>query len=133
MITPTPIELDEDKLTEALARRVLNWRIAPGRFLKADRGWIPRWRFRPLKQLDDAFLLLDQSGCHYTIRRSVEGTFSAQVRIGGRVGNASCAERARAICLALGRALRLDGFGGQAEIRPDAQNKSGRRRAGSWT
>src|SRR5512135_579772 len=109
-----PLDFDEDTLTDALACQVLHWKVAPGRFLKADRGWIPRWRFQPLKQLDDAFSLLDQSGCRYIIKRSVDGTFSVQVRIGGRVGKASCGERARAICLALGRALRLDGFEEQA-------------------
>jgi len=124
VIIPTRIELDEGKLTEALACQVLNWRIAPSRFLKADRGWIPRWRFQPLKQLDDAFFLLDQSGCHYTINRSVNGTFSAHVRIGGRVGKASCAEMARAICLALGQALQLEGAStSHPKYRPTPQDR----------
>jgi hypothetical protein len=125
---PTPIELDEDKLTEALAREVLNWRIAPGRFLKADRGWIPRWRFQPLKQLDHAFFLLDHLGCRYTIKRNFDGTFSAQVRIGGRMGKASCAERARAISLALGRGLQLDGFADQTGRSSKLENRSAPKR-----
>jgi hypothetical protein len=88
-------------------------------WVKLAASWItPRSRtkpcfagFQPMKHLDDAFALLDHAPSHYIIERSVNGTFSALVRIGGRVGKASSAEKARAICLALGQALQLDGFG----------------------
>src|SRR5262245_53243691 len=43
--------MSEDALTVALAERVMGWRVAPGRFIKSGRSWIPHWRFSPLTRI----------------------------------------------------------------------------------
>jgi hypothetical protein len=95
------------RLTAELANRVMGWRVAPGRFLKSRRGWIPTWRFAPLKRLDDAFQLLESASYDYTLAQ-IKDAFTAEVRIGDRIGNASGRPKARAITLAVARALGLD-------------------------
>jgi hypothetical protein len=40
-----------EHLTSVLAERVLQWRVAPDRFLTGKRAWLPRWRsprFQPI-------------------------------------------------------------------------------------
>ena len=123
--------MTDEKLTAELACRVMGWKAAPDRFLKAGRSWIPRWRFQPLTHLDDAFALLDGSQSQYAIECESKGVFSARVRIGSHVGRAQGGEKARAICLALGRALQLDGFVDQTmrssrRIPPIKPSKSGK-------
>ena len=63
--------MHDDRLTDELARRVMGWRTTSSRFLKPDRAWIPRWRFRPLVELSDAFQLLEQIA-HSDIMRIME-------------------------------------------------------------
>jgi hypothetical protein len=106
-----PTVVSDRQLTDDLARRVMGWGVHPDRYVTSGRSWISQWRFQPLKRLDEAFALLDHSTSHYRIEQTVDGAFTVQVRIDGHSGNASGVEKARAICLALGRALRLDGFG----------------------
>ena len=99
--------MNEDRLTEMLAVQVMGWRVAPGRFIKAGRTWIPRWRFAPLTNLEHAFMLLDRTGSDFRLVRS-DGTFIAEVRVGARTGEASGEPKVRTITMALTRALGLE-------------------------
>lgn len=95
------------ELTQSLAAKVMGWRIARGRYLKAQRSWIPAWRFLPLTRLEDAFQLLNRASGDYKLT-AVEGlAFSAEVRVGDRTGIASGEPKARVIALAVGRAVGL--------------------------
>ncbi len=100
--------MNDDRLTESLAVKVLGWRTAPGRFIKSDRAWTPSWRFAPLTNLEQAFDLLDHAASSYTISTNKEGGFEAEVRVGGRTGKASGKPKARTITLALANALGLE-------------------------
>lgn len=104
--------VSDEKLTAELARRVMGWKPAPNRFVKSGRSWIPKWRFQPLKRLEDAFAVLEHSRCEYVIERSAKAGFTVQVRIGGRIGTAGGDVKARAISVAVGRALQIDGLDG---------------------
>ena len=99
--------MTDDRLTDELVSQVLGWRLAPGRFIKARRSWIARWRFAPLERLDDAFELLDRASRDYTLT-SIEGAFTAEVRVGDRIGSASGGPKARTITLAVARALGIE-------------------------
>jgi len=99
--------MNEGRLTDQLATQVLGWRPSSDRYLKPGRGWIPRWRFRPLQELTDAFRLLDTGVQQYTLTRDSRG-FSAEVQIGSRRGSASGINKARTITLAVARALGLE-------------------------
>lgn len=105
----TRISGNDERLTAILAERIMGWKVAPDRFVKSGRKWIPKWRFAPLSRLDDAFQLLDRStSATYTLeRRNIDG-FSVNVRCGNRVGRASGEPKARAITLALARALGIE-------------------------
>ena len=95
-------------LTNLLAERILGWVAAPDRFLKGDRGWLPRWRFAPLANVDHAFMLLDKAAGAYTLSADKDGVFHAEVLIGDAVGKASGESKARVIALALASALGID-------------------------
>jgi hypothetical protein len=97
--------IQAEQLTIQLAEKVLEWRLAPGRFIKAGRSWIPRWRFNPLTQIDDAFLLLDRARADFRLTGAGNGLFNAEVCVSRRSGRASGNERARTITIALARAL----------------------------
>ena len=99
---------DDQRLTEELAARVLGWRLAPGRYIKSGRCWIPRWRFQPLVELDDAFKLLDGAAHFYILKSDRSGAFSAEVSVGRNTGKASGKSKARTITLALAHALGLE-------------------------
>jgi hypothetical protein len=100
--------MNDDRLTEKLAAMVLGWKTAPGRFIKPDRGWTPRWHFAPLTKIEDAFLLLDRIAKHYTLTTDEGEGFRAEVYVGVRVGRASGERGARTVTLALARALGLE-------------------------
>lgn len=98
-----------DKLTALLAERVLGWRAAPDRFLLNGRCWLARWRFQPLRNLEDAFRLLDAAKpTEYSMGRRGAGAFWVRIRLSGSVGEAHCKSKPRAICLAVARALGVD-------------------------
>ena len=97
--------MTDEHLTDFLAERVMGWRVAPDRFIKSGRKWIVRWRFAPLKSLEDAFDLLDTCGCAYTMSAGLDGQFEAEVRVDGRVGKATGNLKPRTITIALARAL----------------------------
>jgi hypothetical protein len=100
--------MNDDRLTEKLAAQILGWKAAPGRFIKSDRAWTPSWRFAPLTNLEDAFVLLDASASAYTLATNTDRCFEAEVRVGERVGKASGEPKARSITIALARALGLE-------------------------
>lgn len=101
--------ISADLLTARLAQRIMKWRVGPDRFLIGDRQWKPRHYFQPTKRAADAFRLLDASGAErYAITRCERGGCSAQIQIGGVVGEANEASEALAISLAIARALGID-------------------------
>jgi hypothetical protein len=97
--------MNDDRLKEELARRLLAWKVGPDRFIKSGRSWIPKWRFKPLARLEDAFLLLDRAGGTYVLSVGSDGVFTAEVRVGERIGRASGEPKARTITLAISRVL----------------------------
>jgi hypothetical protein len=99
--------MNDQRLTNELATRALGWKPSSDRFIKPDRGWTPRWRFRPLEELADALRLLDAAAQRYTLT-SDGRTFTADVQIDSRRGKASGAHKARAITVAVARALGLE-------------------------
>jgi hypothetical protein len=100
--------MTNEHLTALLAEKVMGWKVRPDRFIKSGRSWIPRWRFEPLKRLEDAFTLLDTVGGIYRLSVHSEGVFTAEVRIGERIGKARGEPKPRAITLAVSRALGIE-------------------------
>ena len=94
-----------DQLTALLVERVLGWKACPDRFIKSERSWTPRSRFRPLDRLEDAFLLLDTARAAYNLSAGSDVVFTARVCVGKRVGKATGEPKARTITLALSQAL----------------------------
>src|ERR1700687_6061055 len=99
--------MNDHRLTDELAIRVLGWQPSSDRFSKPGRGWIPRWRFRPLEDLADALRLLDAAALRFTLTADAR-TFIADVEINPRRGKASGVDKARAITVAVARALGLE-------------------------
>jgi hypothetical protein len=98
---------NDQRATDQLARQVMGWRAAPDRFVKSNRGWIPKWRFQPFSELADAFQLLDNAARAYTLT-SDGRIFTAEVEIGDRRGKASGKSKARTVSLAVARALGIE-------------------------
>lgn len=98
----------DERLRDALIFRILGWRQTPDRYIKANRSWIPRWRFTPLTNLQDAFDLLEIAASSYSLRVQVDGRFEAEVFVDGHVGRAFGEPKARTIAVALARALGID-------------------------
>ncbi len=98
----------DQRLTEALAVRVMGWRVGPDRFIKSGRNWIPRWRFQPLINIEHAFQLLEMAAKTFTLATTPDGTFTARVRVGDQYGSASGEPKATSIALAVARALGLE-------------------------
>jgi len=99
--------MSTEQLTAILAERAMGWVVGPERFLLGGRRWLPRWRFRPLTELADAFQLIDRVADHYTLTKNGR-TFTAQVRTGSGRGTASGEQMARTITLAVARALGME-------------------------
>ena len=100
--------MTDERLTDELACQVMGWKLAPGRYLKPGRAWLPKWRFSPLSRLDDAFQLLDNVSDRFSLVSDQSRTFTAEVRVNSRKGRASGTARARVITLAVARALGLE-------------------------
>jgi hypothetical protein len=98
----------DELLTDELAARVFGWRLAPGRYIKAGRSWIPRSRFQPLADLKDAFRLLDAASKDYCLLAKPDGFFTAEIKMGGRIGKASGKSPSRTITFAVALALGID-------------------------
>ncbi len=105
----TTESLSDERLTDALISRILKWRVAPGRFIKPGRSWIPRWRFMPAVNLNDAFQLLDAAKPEaYSMGLEKGQAFRVWVQIAGASGEAHDSSKARAITRAIGRALGME-------------------------
>jgi hypothetical protein len=100
--------MTSDQLTALLVERVLGWKVCPDRFVKSERSWTPRSRFRPLDRFEDAFLLLDTARAAYNLSVGSDGVFTARVRVGRHRGKASGGPKARTITLALSQALGIE-------------------------
>jgi hypothetical protein len=96
------------QLTDVLAERVMGWRLAPGRYIKSDRGWIPRWRFQPLVRIEDAFQLLEAAANRYRLEARENGTFTAEIHTSSRSSRASGPSMARTITITLALALEIE-------------------------
>lgn len=101
-------QISDEHLTSELAVRAMRWRLAPGRYLKPDRGWTSRSGFRPLVDVNDAFRVLDAVTDDYSMLARPGGRFTVQVRTSDRTGQAMGESKARTICLAVARALGID-------------------------
>jgi hypothetical protein len=99
--------MHSDHLTTVFATRFLGLKASRDRFLKPDGGWIPRWRFAPFTSLEDAFLVLDRAATEFKLSMHRGRTFSAEVRIDGRIGKAVGNNKARAISIAIASAMGL--------------------------
>jgi hypothetical protein len=100
--------MNDQRLTDELARRVLDWRVAPDRFLMSGRRWLPRWRFQPIEKLDDAFQLLEEAEPQdYSMGDDGNG-FWVRIRIGKTIGEARDISKPRAITLAVARAVGIE-------------------------
>jgi hypothetical protein len=100
--------MSSEQLTTLLAERVMGWGVVPERFLIGGRRWIPRWRFQPLTNLEDAFRLLEKAASTFTLTLKGHGTFSAQVKVRDHAGSAVGASKAATITVAVARAIGLD-------------------------
>jgi len=110
----TGVGVNEDELTALLAERVMGWKAAPDRFMKPGRSWMPRWRFQPFEELEDAFQLLDRAAESFRLTSDNHRGFTAEVHIRGRHGMASGVCKARMITTAIARALGLEDPANQA-------------------
>lgn len=100
--------MNNDRLADLLAEQILGWRATADRYQTEDRRWLPRWRFQPCKNIQSAMTLLSASTVEaYSMGWEKKGVHWAKVRVGGSIGKARDESGARAICLALARALRI--------------------------
>src|SRR5690242_6517061 len=98
-----------DQLSAILAERVMHWRVTPNRFLTGDRGWLPRWRFQPLKKLTDALRLLEAFGPQeYSITADGKSGYLVTIRMGRRRSCGRDTSKPVAICRAVAAALDID-------------------------
>lgn len=102
--------MTEESLTDELALRALGWRKAPGRYLKAGRSWISDSRFQPLKNVEDAFRLLDAVADAYSLISAPGPVYTVHLTAEGRTGSATGKSKARTICFAVARLLNLAGY-----------------------
>ena len=100
--------MNDDKLTDELAQRVMGFKVTPDRYIKSGRVWMPKWRFTPLTSLDDAFHLLECAADRFRLETPRGGPFRAEVRIAGQLGRASGEPKSRTITIALARALGME-------------------------
>lgn len=105
---PQRNQMSDERLTSELAVLAMHWRLAPGRYLKPDRGWTSRSSFRPLIDVNDAFRVLDAVTDDYSILGTPGGRFAVCVRAAGRTGQVVGECKARTICLAIAQALGID-------------------------
>lgn len=103
--TPT---MTSDQLTTILAERVMHWRVGPDRFLTGKRRWIPRWRFNPLTDFEDAFRLLNVAAASLALTITRDGSCTAEVKVEARAGRASYTSVATSITVAIARAVGLE-------------------------
>ncbi len=98
--------MTSEHLAAMLAERVMGWTVGPDRFMMGNRGWMPRWRFQPAENLDDAFRLLDEAAPQeYSISGDDKGGLQVRVRVGVCTGTATAGPMATAIATAVARAF----------------------------
>ena len=95
------------RATDTLASQVMGWRMAPGRFVKSNRSWIPHWRFQPFNDTASAFELLHQAADRYNITCDT-GAFEVAVHVGTRWGRASGDQLALTITYAVAEAAGVE-------------------------
>lgn len=101
--------MTNEQLTAILAEHVMGWSVAPDRFLTGKRGWIPRWKFRPIECLTDAFRLLEAAKPRqYTLHYGENGLFTVRVQLGKAKGEARDLSKPRSISYAVARAAGLE-------------------------
>ena len=100
--------MNDARLTEELARRVMGWKVAPDRFITSGRRWLRKSRFSPMTSIDDAFQLLNRTGADYRLTAVKGKPFTAEVQVGDRSGKDSGDGKAKTITVALARALGIE-------------------------
>ena len=95
-------------LIDLLAKQVLRWGVGPDRFLTGERSWVPKWRFNPLENIGDAFMLLDRCGPKCYAISCVDHLFQVEVECDGKIGRATGDSKPRTITLALARSLGVE-------------------------
>ena len=102
--------MTSEQLTAILARRVMGWGVGPDRFSMGDRRWLPRGRFRPTERIQDAFRVLQAAEpSEYTVVGGNGKSSWVSLRIDGASGEASAPSMPTAICLAIARAIGIQG------------------------
>jgi hypothetical protein len=97
------------QLTVILAEKIMGWSVGPERFMVGGRSWLPRWRFQPATRLEDALRLLEcVAPQEYAMGAASNGGFWARVRIAGTTGEATESSQARAMTVAIARAIGLE-------------------------
>jgi hypothetical protein len=100
--------MSSDQLAAILAERVMGWSVAPDRFMIGNRRWMPAWRFQPLRNLDDAFKLLDATGGTFRLSFTADRCFAAKVRVGRRTGGARGRSPAAVLTVAVASAVGIE-------------------------
>lgn len=101
--------MTSEHLTALLATRIMGWDVGPDRFLMGNRGWMPRWRFRPLEKLEDAFRLLHgATPQEYSICGDGQGNIRVRVRIDDAPGEAQGRSTASVITYAIAHAVGIE-------------------------
>ena len=105
----TPEGIVAENLTAILAERVMGWSVGPHRVLMSSRRWLPTWRFKPTKNIADAFQLLDAADVlEYFLRADKNGIYRVRVRRSAASAEASGACLPLTICVAVARAYGID-------------------------
>src|SRR5260370_11811017 len=89
----------------------MNRSVSPGRYWWGNGHGIARPRLEPLSDVKHAFRLLEASGGLFNVGTLPNGSFTAEVRIGNRAGNACGEPKAACITLAVARAIGIDAPG----------------------
>jgi len=98
--------MTDEHLTALLAEKVMGWTVGPDRFMMGGRRWLPHWRFQPAKRLEDTFRLLKcLAPQDYAMGAAASGGFWASVCVAGVTGDARESSQARALTLAIARAI----------------------------
>jgi hypothetical protein len=100
--------MSDERLTTELAVRAMRWRLAPGRYLKPERGWSSRSGCRPLGDLNVAFQVLDALTDDYSVLVRPGDRFTVRVRTANRTRQAMGKSQARTISLAVAQALEIN-------------------------
>lgn len=101
--------MTDAQLTATLAVKVMGWVAKPDRYMTGSRGWLPRWRFQPMKNLENAISLLEASAPdECSIVRHQGTNWAVTISIGDHLGRAQDHSQARAITLAVAQAVGLD-------------------------